>query len=79
MQESNSKNAALANKMTAEIKRSILESQLFTKRESERFKAVMNDEWPKLKAKVNNLANEVFEEVLEHEMALAGLTEVNLE
>ena len=32
-----------------------------------------------MKNKVQNLAQEVFDEVVEHEMALAGLTNVNLD
>ena len=32
-----------------------------------------------MRQKVNNLAQEVFEEVVEHEMALAGIENANLE
>ena len=36
-------------------------------------KDIVNIKWAKMEDKVANLAEEVFEEVVEHEMALAGL------
>ena len=40
---------------------------------------LVNGQWDELRQKVNNLAQEVFEEVVEHEMALAGLEAANLD
>ena len=40
---------------------------------------LVNIDWPKMKIKVEEIPKEVFEEVVQTELALAGLTNANLE
>lgn len=52
--------------------------QNFGVEEIKQLKKIANTGWPEMLSKVENLAQEVFEEVVEHEMALAGLEHANL-
>ena len=66
------------DKNQSKIERLVKDSQRISDYDANRIKGVLRD-WPAMKLKLENQAHEVFEEVVEHEMALAGLTNVNLE
>lgn len=54
-------------------------SKPFKESEIVLLKNFMNNQWDHYKVKVDNLAAEVFDEVLEYEMALAGLDVMKFE
>ena len=50
----------------------------FSKNELGLMKDILSNKWAKVEEKVSNLAKEVFEEVMEQEMALARMESVSL-
>ena len=56
-----------------------IKTQLLSFNEIDKLKSIVNGKWDIMQEKVDNLGKEVFEDVMEHEMALAKLETVNFE
>ena len=54
----------IVNSTRINLEKIIRDNQLFTKEDAKKIKSVVHQEWPKVKKKVLNLAQEVFDEVL---------------
>ena len=54
------------------------ECKQFNESEAVSLKDIVNSKWEQITSKIDNLANEVFDEVIEHEMALAKLETFDL-
>ena len=54
------------------------ECKQFNESEAVSLKDIVNSKWEQITSKIDNLANEVFDEVIEHEMALAKLETYDL-
>ncbi len=67
------------NAYKANVETKLKESMQFTHVEGEKLRDISNNKWDKYSHKVENLAKEVFEEVVEHEMVLAGLCDEDFE
>lgn len=78
-QKEDSRIRGMLNQTRTKMDSVVKEAKQFTAPEKNQLKEIANTEWITMKNKVNNLAQEVFDEVVEHEMALAGLDDEDLD
>ena len=69
----------MINTSRISMEKLVRDSSRFSEFDALRIKSMLNTDFPNIQVKVENLAQEVFDEVVQHEMALAGLSDVNLE
>ena len=75
----NERMRTMINTSRLSLEKLVREATSFSQYDAKRLRALVDHDFPAMQKKVNNLAQEVFDEVVEHEMALSGPTNVNLE
>ena len=75
----NERMRTMINTSRLSLEKLVRESTSFSQYDAKRLRSLVDHDFPAMQRKVNNLAQEVFDEVVEHEMALTGLTNINLE
>ena len=69
----------MINTSRLNLEKMIRDASRISEFDAKRLKEMLNHEFPRMQSKINSLAQEVFDEVMQHELALTGLSDVNLE
>ena len=79
LDKDNGRIRVLVNNTRYQMEKVAKECMPFTDSEITHMKDIVNTKWQKVTEKIENLAQEVFDEVVEHEMALAKLETFDFE